>query len=73
MQYSIDTKVGKIMDFDGFLGKITTEDKVFVFSKNEIINDENINNGDLVVFKGKSEKEFPQAYYVKKLTIKQTK
>ncbi len=55
--------VGKVTKYDGSLGEIITEDNIYYFTKNDIL--ENININDIVIFKGKSEDIFPQAYYIK--------
>ncbi len=73
MQYSDKVKVGKIKEYDGNLGEIVTVDNLYYFTKNDLEQDTNLEVNDLVLFKSKTEEDFPQAYYVKKLTIKQTK
>ena len=61
----INYKIGKIKDYDGFMGEIVTENNLYYFTKNDI--DGNIIKNDIVKFQGKTEEIFPQAYYVKKL------
>ena len=58
-----NTRIGKVTKYDGNLGEIITEDNIYYFTKNDIL--ENINTNDIVIFKGKSEDIFPQAYYIK--------
>ena len=68
----INYKIGKIKDYDGFMGEIVTENNLYYFTKNDI--DGNIIKNDIVKFQGKTEEIFPQAYYVKKLPyIKETR
>ena len=55
--------VGKVTKYDGSLGEIITENNIYYFTKSDIL--ENININDIVIFKGKSEDIFPQAYYIK--------
>ena len=73
MQYSNNVKVGKIKEYDGNLGEIDTIDSTYYFTKNDLINSDTVEQNDLVAFKSKTENIFPQAYFIKKLTIKKTK
>ena len=72
MQSKKEYKVGKILKYDGYLGKIVTSDNDYYFTKNDILDNCDLSKDDLVVFGSKSEDTFPQAYYVKKLKIKNT-
>ena len=58
----INYKIGKIKDYDGFMGEIVTENNLYYFTKNDI--DGNIIKNDIVKFQGKTEEIFPQSYYV---------
>lgn len=73
MQYSDKVKVGKIKEYDGNLGEIATVNNLYYFTKNDLEQDSKLEVNDLVLFKSKTEEVFPQAYYVKKLTITKTK
>ena len=73
MQYSNNVKVGKIKEYDGNLGEIATVNNLYYFTKNDLEQDSKLEVNDLVLFKSKTEEVFPQAYYVKKLTITKTK
>ncbi len=72
MQSKKEYKVGKILKYDGYLGEIVTSDNDYYFTKNDILDNCDLSKDDLVVFDSKSEDTFPQAYYVKKLKIKNT-
>lgn len=72
MQYKNNSKVGKIIRYDGYFGEIATPYETYYFTRNELEKlKENINiqKGDLVIFDSKTEKDFPQAYFVKKIEL----
>lgn len=63
-------KIGKVKKYNGYTGEIITDKNIYYFTKNDIENNENLVENDLVKFKSKTEKTFPQGYYVKKLNFK---
>lgn len=72
MQYNGRYKVGKISKYDGYIGEIITASDEYYFTKDDIVDESDIENNDLVFFNSKSEDVFPQAYYVKKIGMKNT-
>lgn len=60
-------KIGKVSKYDNYLGEITTEDNIYYFTKNDVI--DNIKENDLVFFKSKIDETFPQAYYIKLVVL----
>lgn len=62
MQY----KIGKVKEYDGYVGEIVTEDNLYYFTKNDINDGEVINKSDIVRFDSKCDDSFPQAYYIEK-------
>lgn len=68
-----NTKIGKIKDFDGYTGTIVSLSGQYYFTRNDIITNTKLENNDMVMFNGKTEDKFPQAYYVKKILIKMKK
>ena len=66
-------KYGKVHNYDGYLGEIITEDTIYYFDKTDVLNNELLENEDWVRFNGKSEDEFPQAYYITKQLIYKSK
>lgn len=72
MQYKskLPFKVGKVRNYDGYIGEIVTDKNIYYFNKNDISGDEKVDNQDYVMFKSKTEEIFPQGYYVKKLNLK---
>lgn len=73
MQYRsrLPYKVGKVRNFNQYTGEIITDKNIYYFNKNDINDGEVINNYDYVMFKSKCEDIFPQAYYIKKIKLKQ--
>ena len=67
----INYKIGKIKNYNGFIGEIVTEDNSYYFTKKDL--DGNVDKNDIVKFQGKTENTFPQAYYVKKLSYVNSK
>ena len=72
MQSKKSYKIGKVVKFDGNLGEIFTPTEEYYFTKNDLLEGIPVENDDLVMFNGKTESVFPQAYFVKKLSIKNT-
>lgn len=66
-------KIGKVKEYDGYVGEIVTTGDVYYFTNMDILNKDLLNPKDLVVFNGKTEETFPQAYNVKKLNMKRIK
>ena len=63
-------KVGKVRNYDNYIGEIVTDKNIYYFNKNDVNNGEVVNNNDYVMFKSKTEDIFPQGYYIKKLNLK---
>ena len=61
-----NSKTGVVKNYDGYLGEIETEEILYYFTKNDILENEIIKNDDIVIFKGKTEDVFPQAYFIRK-------
>ncbi len=57
-------KIGKVKDYNNYIGKIVTEDKVYYFNKNDILRNNIIKNDDLVKFNYRGT-VFLQAYYIR--------
>jgi len=66
-------KYGKINNYDGLTGEIVSEDNIYYFNKNDLLNFEEIKNNDFVRFNSKTEDYFPQAYYITKQLIYKSK
>ncbi len=60
-------KIGKIVEFDGYNGRIVTETQEYYFIRDDIEENVRIEKGDIVKFQGKGEDIFPQAYYITKI------
>ena len=60
--------IGKVRYYNGYIGQIVTYDNIYYFDKNDTITD--VKDDDVVLFKGKEEDIFPQAYYIKSLSLK---
>lgn len=73
MQSNGEIKVGKVKKYDGHLGEIVTQDSKYYFTTNDICGNSNLLPNDLVLFKSKTEEDFPQAYFVKKIGIRKIK
>jgi len=63
-------KLGIVKEYDGYIGEIVTEDNLYYFTKNDVNNNDIIEQKDLVQFNSKTEEGFPQAYYVNKVYLK---
>ena len=70
MRFKGELKLGKVREYDGHLGEIQTINATYYFTKDDVHKDDKLLPNDLVMFKGKTEDEFPQAYYVKKINLK---
>lgn len=66
-----NTKYGKVTKYDGFTGEIVTQYNLYYFTKNDIIENNEITINDMVMFNGKSEDIFPQAYNIKKINVEE--
>ena len=66
-------KYGKVHNFNGLTGEIVSEEHIYYFDKDDILNNELLKNDDLVRFNGKNEDVFPQAYFITKKMINRTK
>ncbi len=69
-------KLGIVKRYDGYIGEIIpigeviTRDMIYYFTKNDVNNNDIIEQKDLVQFNSKTEEGFPQAYYVNKVYLK---
>jgi len=68
-------KYGKIREYNGYGGEIiTTFDNneliTYYFTREDLVDTtEELKKDDFVMFKGKTEDVFPQAYYIRKIDL----
>ena len=55
-------KEGQVVNYDGFIGEIETEDKKYLFIRDNIIGDINVN--DTVFFRGENINGYDVAFFV---------
>ncbi len=60
-------EIGKIVEFDGFCGKIVSEKEEFLFLKENIGTQKELVVGDLVAFRGEKVCNQNRAYFIKTL------
>lgn len=63
-------KIGKIKEFNGYSGEIVSLEGVYYFTRRDIVDGMTLQNNDVVIFNGKTEEKFPQAYFIKKANLK---
>lgn len=65
------SKVGKVIEFDGYTGEIVDKEKKYIFLDQDIL--DNVENNDIVVFQGEKVGDINRAFLVRKLTPKDKK
>lgn len=61
----METKIGIVEDYDGYRGKIVTENKTYMFLETDLLED--VFYSDFVEFKSEEEKSIKRAYLVKRI------
>lgn len=56
-------KEGKVINYDGFVGEIESQEEKYLFLNDDLQTD--INVGDIVTFNGEEVHDFKRAYFVK--------
>ena len=57
-------KEGKVINYDGFVGEIESENENYIFLNDDLLC--SIQIGDLVTFKGEEKQDLKRAYFIKK-------
>lgn len=57
-------KEGKILDYDGFVGEIESENDNYIFLKDDLLYNAKIS--DIVCFRGEDKQDLKRAYFIKK-------
>ena len=65
------SKVGKVIEFDGYTGEIVDKEKKYIFLDQDIL--DNVENNDIVVFQGEKVGDINRAFLVRKLAPKDKK
>lgn len=61
--------IGKIRNYDNFIGEIVTNDGVYLFANESISDKESLNVEDTVMFRGEEIQGVKKAFFVKKLSL----
>ena len=59
-------EIGTVINFNGYTGRIKTDNEEYILLDNNIIKDEEINNGDIVIFIPEEINDVLIARYVRK-------
>ena len=57
-------EIGKVIDFNGYTGKILSKNGTYMFLDNDIINNSSFELGDYVIFRGEQSGDIKRAYFV---------
>lgn len=61
--------IGKIRNYDNFVGEIVTNDGVYLFANENISDKESLKVEDTVMFRGEEIQGVKKAFFVKKLSL----
>lgn len=68
MEYNnVKISVGKIRSYDQTTGSIVSQDGNFIFTKEAIVENEELNPNDMVLFRGEEVQGQKKAFFIRKL------
>lgn len=68
MDFNTIITIGKVRTYNDITGEIVSKDGIYLFSKDDIADDETICIEDVVRFRGEEKHGIKRAYFIRKLT-----
>ncbi len=59
--------IGKVREYDSFIGEIVTQDETYLFMSDDIEDDTLLSKDDVVMFRGETIHDKKRAFFIKKL------